>query len=484
MTIKSIDFLICLILAVGLYWVIPDRFKWKYLLLLSLMFYASVKVEYLFLMLAFVLIDYFISIRFCLVKHKSSQTKRLLWLCIIINILGLLAFKYLSFLGNFLSLVFGELPIFIKTRDLQIIIPLGISFFVFKKISYVVDVYRGVLPVEKNFGKLALYFLFFPSITAGPINKAKDFLGQINEPKIMDYGQISDGVALIVLGFFKKVVIADRISLYVSAVRDNMVYHSALTVVFSTFLFAIQIYCDFSAYSDIAIGCAKLFGFELPENFRRPYFAKTMSEFWRRWHISLSEWLRDYIFLPLSFSLNRRLKQEAYFFVKSEMIIYFLATMTTMLACGLWHGPKMTFVFWGALLGFFLVMEHLIRKVRRRVRKLLRHRKGIFTFISVFVVFICINIAWFFFNTTSLQQAFTVITHLSAHSGFYYGETESLLYITLFLLVLLVTEFKEEYRSSKRHFSVDMNALYYGFLFVCILLFGVFDQGQFIYEKF
>jgi D-alanyl-lipoteichoic acid acyltransferase DltB (MBOAT superfamily) len=330
MQFNSAEYLIFLPVILGVYFSIPHR--WRQLLLLGAIyyFYMAWKVEYVVLLLASILIDY--SLALWIEKARSKRHQRLLLIASLSTNLGLLfAFKYFNFFNVATHDLLGFFNIFYTIPTLQLLLPVGISFYTFQTMSYTIDVYRGELKAERSLVRFALYVSFFPQLVAGPIERAERLLPQFMIRYDFDEQRVASGLRRIAWGFFKKVVIADKAAVIVDAIYQDPTTHSGLTLLFATYLFAFQIYCDFSGYSDIAIGTARLFGFDLMENFRQPYLSKSITEFWRRWHISLSTWFRDYLYIPLGG--NRVGKGRLYI----NLLLVFVVS-------GLWHGASWTYV--------------------------------------------------------------------------------------------------------------------------------------------
>ena len=330
MFFNSLEFAVFFPIVVGLYLLTPERFRWTLLLAASYYFYAAWKAEYLILILVSTLIDYTVALR---MEKASNPAKRRSWLIVsLCSNLGILfSFKYFNFFNDSVRTVFDQFNIFYDVPAFEVLLPVGISFYTFQTLSYTIDVYRGQRPAERHIGIFALYVAFFPQLVAGPIERSTRLLPQFFKKVELTYERTVDGLRLMLWGFFKKLVIADRVGAYVDVVYASPDDHSGMTVLIATYFFAFQIFCDFSGYSDIAIGSARILGYDLMDNFRRPYFSKSISEFWRRWHISLSTWFRDYVYIPLGG--NRVVKWRWYY----NLMVVFVVS-------GLWHGANWTFV--------------------------------------------------------------------------------------------------------------------------------------------
>jgi D-alanyl-lipoteichoic acid acyltransferase DltB (MBOAT superfamily) len=350
MLFHSIAFLVFFPAVAGLYFALPHRFRWVLLLAASYFFYGYWRVEYLLLLGFNTLADYALALRMGACPTRRQRLPYLI-ATLVLNLGQLAIFKYAAFAGTSLQAVLQYLnaPYYIPIP--QLVLPVGISFYIFQTLSYTIDVYRGVRPPEKHLGMLALYISFFPQLVAGPIERSEHLLPQFYEKHTFRSDQVASGLRRMLLGFFKKLVIADQAALIVEAVYANPENFPGPTLLMASYFFAYQVYCDFSGYSDIAVGAARILGFELMENFRRPFSAASIHELWQRWHISLSTWFRDYLYIPLGG--NRGSTGRLYL---NLLIVFTLS--------GLWHGAGWNFVLWGALHGFLLVMSLVTRGLR------------------------------------------------------------------------------------------------------------------------
>jgi alginate O-acetyltransferase complex protein AlgI len=338
MLFNSIEFLIFFPLVTLLFYFLPHRFRWFHLLVASCVFYMFFIPVYILILFFTIIVDYFAGI--LIENAKGSQRKFYLILSLVANIGVLAVFKYYNFfIGNFNMLAHQDmLPL------LNIILPIGLSFHTFQAMSYTIEVYKGNQKPERHFGIYALYVMFYPQLVAGPIERPQNLLSQFRAKHYFNADSFFDGLRLMLWGFFKKVVIADRIVSYVDAIYGHPSdYMNWLNCLLATFFFTIQIYCDFSAYSDIAIGAAKCMGFDLMTNFKRPYSASNIHEFWGRWHISLSTWFKDYLYIPLGGSRKSKLRK-------------YLNQLFVFLVSGFWHGANWTFILWGAMHGGFNII--------------------------------------------------------------------------------------------------------------------------------
>lgn len=398
MFFNSLHFLVFFASVVVLYFAIPSRYRWVLLLAASYYFYGCWRVEYLGLIILSTLVDYFSALE---IQKSTTVRRRKTFLIISLSVnLGLLAvFKYFNFFNESFRGLFDAMGVAYSVSTLDLLLPVGISFYTFQTLSYTIDVYRGKKKAEKHLGIFAVYVSFFPQLVAGPIERSDRLMPQFFEYHSFNYERVVSGLRLMLWGFFKKLVIADRVAVVVNNVYENPDSYGAAAVVIATIFFAFQIFCDFSAYSDIAIGSARVMGYELMTNFRQPYFARSVSEFWSRWHISLSTWFRDYLYIPLG---GNRVKKYRWYL---NLFIVFLIS-------GLWHGANWTFVVWGALHGAYLVFALLTANVRNHIwtnyfkflPKLTR------PILQVGITYFLVLIAWVFFRAESVQSAFHILT--------------------------------------------------------------------------
>jgi D-alanyl-lipoteichoic acid acyltransferase DltB (MBOAT superfamily) len=398
MIFNSLEYILFLILIVLVYWQLRGvRLQNLLLLGASYFFYANWNWRFLSLIVISTMVDYLVG---RLLEYTEGPLYRNLLLLLSLSVnLGMLGFfKYYNFFVQSFTDLLTIVGIHANLETLNIILPVGISFYTFQTLSYTIDIYRKQLEPTRNFIDFALFVSFFPQLVAGPIERAKRLIPQITEPRSISPEQVESGLILILIGLLKKIVIADIAASMINPLAFSEPHSIASGLVLqAVYLFAIQIYADFSAYSDIARGSARLLGFELMENFNQPYFAQTISEFWRRWHISLSTWLRDYLYIPLN-NLSRGL-------ISHELSIYSISVMGTMLLSGLWHGANYTYVMWGGLLGVYQVLQH---PFKGRAKGLLNHpnqwiRYATISF-RILLTFHLVLFAWVFFRTPSVRH--------------------------------------------------------------------------------
>ncbi|NJC24917.1 MBOAT family O-acyltransferase [Neolewinella antarctica] len=440
--------------------------RWVFLLLTSYFFYMNWEPIYALLIGSSTVITYACAY-FMDSLRVDRKRKTLLILCIVLNFGILFLFKYYNFITDSAFDLLTYLGLRVDFPKFSLLLPVGISFYTFQAVGYAVDVYKKRLPHEKHFGKYALFVSFFPQLVAGPIERATSLLPQFHKVIRFDYGRAIDGTKLIIWGYFMKVVVADRLSIYVDSVYNNPEMHSSISLVVATIFFAFQIYCDFGGYSSIAIGCAKILGFDLMTNFRRPYFAQTCGEFWHRWHISLSTWFKDYVYIPMGgsrVSTSRR----------------YLNLMVAFLVSGLWHGANWTFVIWGGLNGLFQVL--LIVFKLNAPKSAAKWATGL----RILTTFVLINFTWIFFRANSLTDATVIIKRIATQSGsFFIGDNAGFIYSLLGISILLAKDLYDELNLNLPIAEHTYSKyLWYTSLTLMILLFGVFDGSEFIYFQF
>jgi len=483
MLFNSVDYLIFFPVVVALYFAIPSKWRWAFLLIASYYFYMCWKAEYVILILFTTLVDYFAALK---MGQATSRKKKKPWLVLSILVnLGMLAgFKYFNFFTESINLLFREINILHPLPLFHIILPVGISFYIFQSLSYTIDVYRGIKQPEKHAGKFALYVCFFPQLVSGPIERPNHLLPQIHQPRSFDQQRLVSGLKLMLWGFFKKLVIADRLGMFVSYVYENPAENKGLPVILATVLFAFQLYCDFSGYTDIARGSARILGYDLMINFNRPLIAKSLRDFWNRWHMSLTTWFRDYVLYSLPY-------------IKEKKIVFgkiYRNLIITFLLMGLWHGAAWTFVIFGLFHGVLLVLETITENQRNRFYELtrindlpvLKNTLGMLTTFSILVF------SLFFFRANSLSDSLLLLSNAVDFSNFretigYILKDNEVLFGMLMVVCLLVAEYLHERYDLIRYVSsrplIIRWSVYIGFIFF-VLLFGVLQKQKFIYFQF
>ncbi|MDO9509770.1 MAG: MBOAT family O-acyltransferase [Candidatus Magasanikbacteria bacterium] len=477
MLFNSVPFFIFLAIVFVFYWVVfKKHHKMQNVLLLvgSYVFYGWWDYRFLALILASTLVDYLVGIALAKQENKNAR-KKLLWLSLIFNF-GLLGFfKYFNFFIESWVDAWQFFDITMHTSTLNIILPVGISFYTFQTLSYTIDVYRKKMAPTHNFIEFATYVAFFPQLVAGPIERAAQLLPQFKTKKTFNFKLAKEGVHLIIWGLFQKMVIADSCATYTNAIFDNYQNLNSLSLMMGAVYFAFQIYGDFAGYSNIAIGTAKLFGFNLMRNFNYPYFSRDIAEFWRRWHISLSTWFRDYVYIPLGGSKGSKSKQ-----IRNIFIIF--------LVSGFWHGANWTFVVWGGLHALFFLPLLLMNRNRKHLAaiNLQKSLPGIREFLQMLLTFILTSFAWIFFRSPSISESFLYIRRLFTNLNFKLEflnierySIEMLLLIMIFVLMEWFSRGKESPISGKFSF------LKMSIIILLIITLGVYSEHQnFIYFQF
>lgn len=469
MLFNSLEFLIFLPIVLLLHTMVAPTLRWVILLVCSYVFYMSWQWEYGGLMLATTSLNYTAGI--FLERFQSSRLRKLICFGTVGMTLAILfVFKYLFFVCESVAYVNSNLisDQWLQQLQTSLILPVGISFYTFQTLSYTIDVYRRQYQAVSHFGKFALYISFFPQLVAGPIERPQNLFPQLLVPTQSNPKLFVSGLRMILWGMIKKVVIADHLAMYVNAVYNNPESASGLTIPIATMMFSVQIYCDFSGYSDIAIGAARLLGVQLMENFRTPYFACSVQEFWRRWHISLSTWFRDYLYIPLGGNRCSALRQ------KTNLLLTFVVS-------GLWHGAAWTFVVWGAIHGTALVVEQFFRK-----RKI-----GLGRVTGWLITMLFINVTWMFFRANQLQDV-GLLTKRTFDGSFFQPFVSSVSKFDHLLCFLLpVCLFAAEWTAGREGYQrLFQRSVCFRFslylIGVCLfLLFGVFSRpSEFIYFQF
>lgn len=471
MIYNSLHFVLLYPLLFLLYYAIPASYgKWRnvYLLVVSYLLYLQWKPVYALILLGVTFITY-MAARIC---AKSSHPKSVMTIGVILALLPLLFFKYFNFVNDTVSALMSSMGVKYDLPGLNWAIPIGISFFTFQAIGYLWDVYYKRIEPERDFLVYALFISFFPSILSGPINKASLVIPQIKSMRrYFDYPKAVQGLKWLLWGMLMKVVVADRVALYVDTVLPNYTNYTGLSCFVASLLYTIQIYADFGGYSLMAIGVGKTLGFELTENFRRPYLAFSVTDFWRRWHISLSTWLKDYIYIPLGGSRCSKIRNYWNIFV-------------TFLVSGVWHGANWTFIVWGIMHGLIQIVEKMTGQQKCDYGTFGRTVKIIITFLLV-------NFAWIFFRMPTLSDACSVIGRIFDYRlplTLYLPENTNLVLILMGVTMLTAKDLLDEYKPANRLFFESRSKLVrwcsYVVVLVLIMLTGVFGADQFIYANF
>ena len=400
MIFNSLAYLIFFPIVITCYFILPFKLRWVWLLAASYYFYMSWNIDLIYLILLTTLISYICAI--LIERTADIRLKKIFLTTALVSSLGVLfSFKYFNFLSRALTGFINIFSVNMPEYALDLILPIGISFYTFQTLSYVIDVYRGKVKAELHFGYYALFVSFFPQLVAGPIERPENLLPQLRAKHTPDALEFNEGLQIALRGFFKKLVVADLSAGYVNAVYNNPEEAVGLTVIIASLLFAVQIYGDFSGYTDIAVGCARMMGIRMTQNFNLPYSAKSIREFWSRWHISLSTWFRDYLYIPLGGN-------------RCSVPRYLANIFTVFVVSGLWHGAEWTFIIWGGLHGLYQIAGHLTRNTRDKLYSLFRIDKngkaaGIW---QTFFTFMLVLFAWLFFRANNVQELGVLLNKL------------------------------------------------------------------------
>lgn len=479
MLFNSLEFLVFFPMVVALYFLLPNRFRWILLLIASYYFYMCWNYKYVVLLLFTTIVCYACAIWIYKTRHRYLKVSLLVF-TLFIYLGTLFFFKYFNFFGDVINTAFQKFNIFYKIPAYNYLLPVGISFYTFQALSYTIDVYRGDIKPEYHFGKFALFKSFFPQLVAGPIERATHLLPQFSKEYTFDYARIRDGIALTIWGFFKKVVIADRVSEYVNIVYNDPANYEGLHFLIATLFFTIQIYCDFSGYSDIARGTAKIMGYDLMVNFRMPYLSKSIREFWQRWHISLSTWFRDYFYISLGG--NRVSKWR-----------YYLNLFLTFLISGLWHGANWTFIIWGGLHGFYLVFAIWTKSIREKINDFLGISRVPYlqNLLQQLVTCVLAIFAWIFFRAKSLGDAWYIIKsmlhlHPVEKINLFNFQADMVLSIILIIILFVVDILEDKHSLS---FKMKQLPVYVKWSLLvgtvlAIFILGKWEQIDFLYFQF
>jgi alginate O-acetyltransferase complex protein AlgI len=473
MLFNSLGFLLFFPVVIALYFALSHKYRWMMLLGASYYFYMCWKPEYIVLIAGSTLIDYYCGLRMSNIPDKKDRRIYLI-LSLFVNLGLLFFFKYFNFFSKSVHDTFEMFNIFVDTPAFDYLLPVGISFYTFQTLSYTIDVYNGKTQPEKHLGIFALFVSFWPQLVAGPIERSNHLLPQFRKKYEFEYERVRSGLMRVAWGFFKKMVIADRLSVYVNEVYNNPGMYDGTSILIASYFFAFQIYCDFSGYSDIAIGSARIMGFDLMENFRTPYFSKSVREFWQRWHISLSTWFRDYLYIPLGG--NRVVKWRWYY---NLLLTFFVS--------GIWHGANWTFAAWGFLHGAYLIFEIILGKYFKLKNSFWGNA------FRIFLTFHLVIFAWIFFRANSLGDAMTIIGSFSdlGNATFAFIDKAGSVIDFKIALVAIATLLFVEAMLRKRmieevvpKLSISARWTVYTSITLVVLWFGVLAETEFIYFQF
>lgn len=462
MLFNSLQFLVFFAFVISMYYAMPQKGRWALLLLASCYFYMVFIPYYLLILFAVILVDY--AAAFLIDRHRGSMRKLMLCISLVCNLGILMYFKYYNFFLENIGIALQAFDLNNPLPYLDVILPIGLSFHTFQAMSYTTEVYRGNQKPEKHLGIYALYVLFFPQLVAGPIERPQNLLHQLRFNIAYNRDNLRTGLLWMAWGFFKKAVVADRLAEIADTTFNYWWLQSSASMWLGVVFYSIQIYCDFSGYSDIARGAAKTMGVDLMENFKSPYLAQSLTEFWRRWHISLSTWFKDYLYIPLGG--NRAGKTK-----------FCLAILLVFALSGLWHGARYTFLIWGLIHGIFLLLEHFFYK-KNEATTLFE------AIVKTLYVFVITTLAWVFFRSQSLPQAIAILQKLAV----YETAGQPILFNTAelifsFLLIALLFIFETPVKNWGGSQSKKYYAVLWSLILICYF-FGVYNYKQFIYFQF
>ncbi len=472
MLFNSLPFLVFIAVFLPVYFLLKGRARLVFCLAASYFFYGWWDARFLSLIMLSTVIDYVLGLKISQTEEQPERKKMLL-ISVFMN-LGVLAFfKYFNFFTDSFMSLMNTVGIEASWNTLNIILPVGISFYTFQSMSYTIDLYRRKIEVESDFIRFATYISFFPQLVAGPIVRASDLLPQFRKDHQFDWNEFKMGLGQVLVGFFKKVAVADSLALVVDQIFTSPAGFSSLNLVVGVIFYSFQIYCDFSGYSDIAIGLARMMGFHFPMNFRTPYFSKNFSEFWTRWHISLSSWLRDYLYISLGGN-------------RGGTLFTYRNLMITMLLGGLWHGASWAFVFWGFLHGSYLIVQRLSSPYVTKVETALQVPKWLSNALSIALVYFLTCFAWIYFRSPDFATANTIISGIAALEGTslvnMFWIAQGFLLIGMLLIVEVVDTKVDLPEIAER--SPVFQIASYALILWSIALLGTFGQSQFIYFQF
>ena len=408
MLFNSLPFLLFFPAVVILFFVVPNRFRNVWLLTCSYFYYMCWNVKYILLLMSCTFLTYISGLMIERYRNRITIKKLIVVTCLFANLGMLFFFKYCDWLLRSIASIFSHIGISLAMPAFDVILPVGISFFIFQTSGYIIDVYRGKITAEKNLTNYALFVAFFPQLVAGPIERSKNMLAQFKISPKFEYERVKRGLLLMLWGYFMKVVIADRIAILVDYVFGNVESANGVALILAIILFAFQIYCDFGGYSYIAIGAACVFGYSLMENFKQPYYSETVAEFWRNWHISLTTWFKDYLYIPLGGNRKGRLRKYI-----NEIFVFSIS--------GLWHGASWHFAMWGGINGLFIVLGDITYSIRERIRQFLNINDKCVSFrmLKTLTTFLLVDYAWLFFRANTIKEAIGITKKIFTGTYFY-----------------------------------------------------------------
>lgn len=496
MLFNSVDFLIFFPIVVLLYYCIPNRFRYIWLLISSYYFYMCWNAEYALLLLASTGITYFSGIWIERLKRTDKRgagkaAKGVVALSFVLNLGILIFFKYFEFLAENLQKILSVVNIHVQMPGISLLLPVGISFYIFQALGYTMDVYRGDVKAEKNFLRYAVFVSFFPQLVAGPIERSKNLLEQFSQEHRFELKRVQESLLLMAWGYFCKMVVADRIAIFVDTVYGDYVTYGGWYLIVATVLFAFQIYCDFAGYSTIAMGAAGVMGFHLMENFEGPYCAVSVPDFWKRWHISLTSWFRDYLYIPLGGNRKGRLRKYC-----NKMIVFVVS--------GFWHGAQWSYVIWGGLNGAFIVLSEIFAPLRTKLKEWLgwKEKAASNKVLQAILTFLLVDFTWIFFRAPGTKDAIKIIRSMVSVKNFeilfdksLYGlglDRRNFAFMIFSIVLLMVVDVCHNKGIRIRKWLETQNLwfrwLVYILLIESVIIFGIwgvgYDKAAFIYFQF
>ena len=472
MIFTSLEFLFFFPVVCLIYFLLREnKFRNPFLLVASYYFYMNWQPIYALLLFSSTILTYLCGLLTDKYDANPSRKKTILVVNIILNLTILFIFKYFNFINESVYKILNICGLHWSVPNLDILLPIGISFYTFQAIGYSIDVYRGDIKAERSLITYALFVSFFPQLVAGPIERAKNMLPQFREKHIFKYDDVAEGFKQMLWGFFMKLCVADRLGEYVDTVYNNVGQHNGTSMIIATIFFAFQIYCDFGGYSNIAIGAARMMGFRLMENFKRPYLSLSVKEFWYRWHISLSSWFKDYVYIPLGGN-------------RVNYVRHLLNLLITFVVSGLWHGANWTFLLWGTLHGIYLIIGNIFRKYIYSPKQ----DTIVSKVLNTAFCFLLICFAWIFFRANDVTDAFTIIGKMITDIDRPFDSSRPFIVYSILSLFMLLFKDIKDHLNWQIHF-LHANKLYIRYITILvlvsyILLFGALDGGQFIYFQF
>jgi len=477
MVFTSLNFLLFFPAVIVLFYITPIKYRWLTLLIASYFFYLNIEPVFGLLTALITLSTYYFTRQIDNTKSEDKKRK-FMYINVIIVLLPLFFFKYFTAINDGVFNFLEAYDIRWVLPKITFLLPVGISFYTFMAIGYTIDVYNEEIEAEKNIGIVALFISFFPLILSGPIERANNMIPQFKSELRLNPKNFAIGLKLMLWGYFMKLVVADRIAIYIDTVYANLAQHNGDTIIFTSLIYPIQVYADLGGYSLIAIGVSKILGLDVMPNFNRPFFATSMAEFWRRWHMSLITWLTDYVYTPLSFSFRK---------YKVQGIV--IALMITFIISGIWHGATINFVIWGVLQGIFLSIEAILNKRRTKIESTYKLKSN-FAYVTFFIIltYVLFSISQVFGRAVTFEDSVLVFEKAIFERGPLFLDKTTLAYSLIGVIMLLLSDFRDEYFSGKlllfdnKYFPIRL--LSYLFVSLLILWIGILNGGQFIYFKF